>query len=526
MKKPKILIVNEASFLKTGYAIIGLNLLERFYRDGYDVAELAIYDQDHNNKIPSIPWKFFTNKPENKEEEAAWGNHHSNVFGKFKFEKTVCEFKPDFVLDFRDPYMYDFEGYSPLKDRFYWLTMTTVDGLPQHKQWIETNKIADVLFTYTDWGKNQLKNLYGLNAITASPAASDKFFPFSEDQKKALKEKYDLTDYKIVGSVMRNQPRKLIDFILNGFRDYIYKNNDNNTLLYLHTTYPDVGYDLIDVIAEFGLLSKVLVTYTCLDCKLTEPGFFSDSILYCPKCGKYTMKMSDLNHSIPEEELNKVYNLFDVYLQVACREGFGMPQVEASACNIPIITTPYGGMVDMIEKLDASQIDIDTYRYCINMKMFEAVPNHESISREIHKALNAEKKDVRSLFEEHYNSWEKTYQIFKTEVDKLDVSKLRKEKYEILNPEAYQNFNTNNVNYSKWLITNVLREPKYLGTNLQHRLIRDLTRCFTKDSLNDYMIELTNSPRVQHFDRKVAYDCMVKIWEYNSYWKEIYNAKK
>ena len=70
-RKKKILLCNEASFLNTGYATYGRELMKRLYAsDKYDIAELSTYAGPNDPRFKEIPWKTYSNLPdENNEEE-------------------------------------------------------------------------------------------------------------------------------------------------------------------------------------------------------------------------------------------------------------------------------------------------------------------------------------------------------------------------------------------------------------------------------------------------------------------------
>ena len=57
------------------------------------------------------------------------------------------------------------------------------------------------------------------------------------------------------------------------------------------------------------------------------------------------------------EELAQVMNCFDLYVQYANSEGFGLPQVEAAAVGVPVASVNYSAMETVIEKLEGIKLD-------------------------------------------------------------------------------------------------------------------------------------------------------------------------
>ena len=106
-----------------------------------------------------------------------------------------------------------------------------------------------------------------------------------------------MDNIKIVGTVMRNQRRKLYPNLMKSFRELIDQNPSmsDNTFLYMHTSYPDVGWNLPYFIKKYDLSSKVLVTYKCLECKSFFPSFYQDSKTCCPKCGSFSAILPGLS---------------------------------------------------------------------------------------------------------------------------------------------------------------------------------------------------------------------------------------
>ena len=89
--------------------------------------------------------------------------------------------------------------------------MPTVDARPQARQWIATYNSADACLTYSDWAGEVLKNQSGgsINYLGSAPPSAHPAYKPIED-KEGLKKSLGLEpDCKIIGTVMRNQRRKL-----------------------------------------------------------------------------------------------------------------------------------------------------------------------------------------------------------------------------------------------------------------------------------------------------------------------------
>ena len=91
-RKKKILLCNEASFLNTGYATYGRELMKRLYAsDKYELAELSTYASYGDERFSQIPWKTYSNLPDpnDQEECSLYKSNPTYQFGEFKFEYVL-----------------------------------------------------------------------------------------------------------------------------------------------------------------------------------------------------------------------------------------------------------------------------------------------------------------------------------------------------------------------------------------------------------------------------------------------------
>lgn len=509
----KILFVNDFSELSTGYGKYGKELLTRFYRDGYEVAELALACRHNSEKIKNCPWTVYPNLP-NEGEEKEYESNAQNSNGKWKFEPICLNFKPNIVISLTDPYFSDFITHSPFRQYYNWITMATVDGLPQHTQWLDFYKRADGLITYTDWGKSVLESCgLKVNGV-ASPASSD-LFPINKDNIKHFKHNIGFGDKIVIGTIMRNQPRKLYDAL---FEMFSILNQNNEYILYCHTTYPDGGWDFGELLLKHNIASSVYFTYQCQSCGEVFLSNFEDMGTSCKNCGAISCVMPGGQSFVDNKMLNKIINIFDFYIQFASREGFGMPQVEAAACNIPIITIPYAGMIDSVDKLDAKPVKIKSYYLSYPMNMMEAVPDiYDAI--DIIKSLKENSNiSTRELYLKNYSSWDKPYEVFKNIIDNLKIKKW--EIKEIKQCQEYIKPNIDNDTYAKYLLSEIYNRPDLINSYLHARLLRDLNFSVTHGGIcGNYLTENLEHKNVIPFDCEMAYKVFYQQRQFDDFWQ-------
>ncbi len=414
MQKRKVLLVTEASYLNSGYSNYGYQIMKRLYdTKDFDLAEISCHG--NKNRSNEIPWKSYIVPKK------------SNIFGQDIFNDVLIDFKPDIVWSFRDPWVDEFIGNSVLRNNFKWVYMPTVDALPLDIDWIDTISRADYIFTYSDWAAEELRNIYtDINILgSASPGFDKNFIPVKN--KIEFKKQNGINEESlIIGSVMRNQKRKLIPDLLDAFSDFLIKapkQISEKSFLYLHTTYPDVGWNIPRLIAERPSISnKVLFSYNCNNCFKLSISSFSGAIIQCNNCKNINCTFPRVSKGSKRDDMVMVYNLMDLYVQYSCAEGFGMPLVEAASCGVPVCAVDYSAMTDIVKKLEGYPIKVQRYTYEVETNRKFALPDNSSFSdicieffKKPYAVRSAISKKTRELVVKHYdyeNTFNKIKNIF------------------------------------------------------------------------------------------------------------------
>ena len=328
MRKKRILFLGEASYIATGFGTYWNEVISRLHKTGeFEIAEQGSYAKDNDPKIQKVPWKFYPVQPapDDKEGMKAFGSKRTNQFGEWRFAQVCLDFKPDIVVAIRDDWMDEFVLRSPLRNKFKFIWMPTIDGIPQKQDWLDHYKQCDKVLTYSRWGYGVLEKdgRPGTNLITvASPGVDTDVFKPPED-KRAHKAKFGIDpNAMIVGTVMRNQKRKLYYDLIEAFSQWMRRAKTKghlalvkNTFLYLHTSYPDQGWDIGAAVKEFKVGNKVIMTYLCQSCGVAFPSFFAGDLAACRKCGKTSAQPPNANNHVSRETLAGIMNMFDLYVQ-------------------------------------------------------------------------------------------------------------------------------------------------------------------------------------------------------------------
>lgn len=531
-------MVNESCILNTGYSTYGREVLTRLFHSGkYEIAEFATYINPKDERLKKIPWKVYTNLPENEHEKNIYERSIINEFGAYKFEQVCLDFKPHIVFDIRDVWMFSFETESPFRKCFNLALMPTVDSEPQMEQWLETYSMADAIFTYTDWSADVIKKQSNnkINVLgTASPSANVDLFPASYEDKIKIKQGLNLADKNIIGTVMRNQKRKLFPELFKAFSEFIEEYDDKNTLLYCHTSFPDLGWDIPKLLLKYGISSRVLFTYKCKNCGDVSPMFFSDAVSTCKKCKQNSCGLVSVQNGVDNKALNLIYNSFDLYIQLATNEGFGMPLLEAAKCGVPCMATDYSAMSSIIRKIGGFPIDNLHMQLEAESGAYKSIPDTEVVKDFWYEYFyiwteeqrrNQRRKVVKKT-NDNFGSWDDTANVWMNYFDSVDINyyeSMWKSKPDIKKPSITPPKNVSNSEYVRWLITDVMHDPSKIGSNFEAKVIRDLNYGailggYGEDVLNE-MSSTNNRRKHQEFNREIAYNRLRSYREKTNHWE-------
>lgn len=540
--RKRILFVGEASYLATGFANYHHELLSRLHKlDKYEIAELGAYAEDGDPRNHSVQWKFYPNSPnsQNQAEVDAYNSRTTNQFGEWRFEKTCLEFKPHIICDVRDIWMYEHQERSPFRPYFKWILMPTVDSAPQDEQWISTYLNADAILTYSEFGHKTLcEESSGLihPQGMACPGVNLEDFPFVEDKAKAKAEIGLPEDCLIIGTVMRNQERKLYPDLMEAFAKFIAVNTSEaakKTYLYLHTGYPDVGWKIPKYLKEFGIAHKVLFTYICHNCGAVFPSFYQDARAVCKNCGGYTASLPGVQFGTTRTQLGKIMGLFDIYVQYAICEGFGIPLIEAAATGSICLAVDYSAMSDIIKEIRGYPLAVQRFFYDSKTYAKRALPDNEHLVAELNSLLSLPKdttdvirKQSREAVEKYY-SWDTTCKVWENCLDNIDVIP-EKQSWQapsrITQPVSQIPGGLSNEQFVKWAIINIAGRPELLDNYIALRMTRDLNWEASQTNPAGLFFNEASWPGLQpkwtSFSRQDVINELVRACEQKNIWEK------
>jgi len=500
-RKKRILMVNDASCLHSGYGTYGRELLSRLDKTGkYEVGELACFSYVNDQRIPQdkITWYYYPNGVARSDDRfEQYQANESAKFGAWRFERVCLDFKPDIVFDIRDPWMYERICRSPARPYFHLTLMPTVDSAPQDAPWVHDISSADSVLSYTDYGTRTLKEESpDINVLASAPPGVDFDIYKPVFDKKRHKEAFGFPgDANIIGTVMRNQRRKLYPNLFKAFKKFLdlcYERGEKElaekTWLLCHASWPDEGWNIPQLLKDHGVCGKVMFTYVCKHCKSIHVNTFC-SAGYCTKCKKLSSVIPSTGFGLENTQLNDVINLFDLYVQYAVCEGFGMPQAEAAGCAVPIMSVDYSAMEDVLEYADGIAVPPQDFYKDLGTGSWRALPDDNIAAEKMFefclKPKSVQQRMGRKALEvakEKWN-WDNTAKIWESVFDNVELTGIQGQWDKPLpfknQPPAWEQVKEqlselSHDKFVRWCILNIAQDPKLINSHFEHQTITDL----------------------------------------------------
>ena len=258
----KVLFCSEFAGLNSGFGNYAKNVIGRLHSLGkYNIADHANYASLDNPRIHEIPWKIYVNAPnkQNDPRKSQYDSIEANQFGYWRFDRILLDFKPDIVVGITDTQQSTHHILSPLRPQYHLIWFAPCDSTPQKLDWIDDFINCDSVVTYTNFGKKALGDESGgkINVRgVAGGGVNNNLFKPAINKKEIRRKMGLLPDINIVGMVARNQERKLFPDLFGAFRLFLDEAELTNkelarkTYLLLHTSHPDNGWDISQLLLE------------------------------------------------------------------------------------------------------------------------------------------------------------------------------------------------------------------------------------------------------------------------------------
>ena len=345
-RKKKILIHSNHCKALTGFGKHKKNLLKYLYKTNkYEIVELS--NAKHKDQVPNTPWKAIGTLPSNKKalmEISKDPSKQRNAgYGHELIDEIIEEEKPDVYLGVED--IWAFSGFT---SRSWWNKMhcmihTTLDSVPLLPESIQAAPKIKHYFVWASFAQRELERVGHTHIQTVRGSLETKhFFKIDKKERELLREGHGLDKNFVIGFVFRNQLRKSVPNLLEGFKKFKSAHPDSNPKLLLHTHWAE-GWDIPTLIKEKQLNNDdIVTTYTCGKCQQYFIRSHNGQAQDCPACNtKGSLHTTNIKVGVSEQQLNEVYNLMDVYCHPFTSGGQEIPIQEAKLTELITLVTNY-----------------------------------------------------------------------------------------------------------------------------------------------------------------------------------------
>jgi glycosyltransferase involved in cell wall biosynthesis len=355
MRKKKILFHSNCSRVLTGFGKNAKNVISYLYKTGkYELVEVANGVSEASPALSLFPWKCIGSYPDDKnldkKIESSQSLKSKAGYGHIRIDSIIEKETPDVYIGSED--IWAFNGFT---EKYWWshintILWVTLDSTPILDTAFSTARNCDKFITWSHFPQKQLiENGVSNTECIHGPIDHKNFKKLTEEEKKLIRNNNDIDeDCFIIGFVFRNQLRKSVPNLLDGFLKFKKENPQSKPRLLLHTNWQE-GWDIPKLLKEKNINNNdILTTYFCSKCKSYKIQPFASDVKNkgekqkCKNCGaEKSLNTSNVKEGVNEIQLNEIYNLMDVYCHPFTSGGQEIPIQEAKLCELITLVTDY-----------------------------------------------------------------------------------------------------------------------------------------------------------------------------------------
>lgn len=341
MRKKTILIHSNYCKAFTGFGKNKKNILKYLYKTGkYNVVEAANMKRVSDTSTEKLPWDCYGTVPDNYE-SLPEDQKRSAGYGSAEIDRIVEEVRPDVYIGVEDIWAFTDYNKKPWWNKVNSMVWTTLDSLPILPQALEYAPKIKHYYVWSSFAEKAFKESGYEHIKTLRGSLDiDSFYKLDDEARTKLRDFHGVNqDDFIVGFVFRNQLRKSVPNLLDGFK--LFKKDKPHAKLLLHTHWSE-GWDIMRLLEEKNIQNTdILTTYFCSSCGAYHVKNFTHEKEKCRECGQNTSNTTNVSHGVSEDQLNQVYNLMDVYCHPFTSGGQEIPVQEAKLTELITLVTDY-----------------------------------------------------------------------------------------------------------------------------------------------------------------------------------------
>ena len=349
MRKKKVVIQTDWILAKTGFSRAAKEYIFYLHKTGkYDIVHYCCAMGYSHGALTKTPWKSIGCLPDDQNEinrlQSDPGLAQAASYGGYFIDRIIQEEKPDIWIGAQDPWAFTQYYNKKWYKKITTVPWVTLDSLPIYPEAIEQAKNSSEYWVWSDFATKEMARMGLKNVKTLhGPVNYEKFRNLGAEAKVFLRKKYNLEGAFIIGYVFRNQLRKSVPNLIEGFS--IFRRNNpqiKNTKLLLHTHWSE-GWNIPSLANEYGVpQGDILTTYICNKCRNYFIHPFVGQEQNCGQCNNQKCcSTTNTGFGVTEDQLCEVYNLMDVYCHPFTSGGQEIPIQEAKYCELTTLVTNY-----------------------------------------------------------------------------------------------------------------------------------------------------------------------------------------
>ena len=516
--KKKILYQSDSALAKTGFGRNTKALLSYLYKTGkYEIISYCCGNAYSAPNLKRTPWKSIGTLPDDQNKLAELnkdaGKARMASYGAYLIDQVVEQEKPDIYIAAQDIWGVDFAVGKPWFDKIPSVIWTTLDSLPIlpsavdnapkiKNYWIWSNFATKALH---EKGHTHVKTVHGC-------LETKNFYRLSDEKRNELRSNNNIsTDEYIVGFVFRNQLRKSVPNLLEGFKKF--QSKVPRSKLLLHTHWGE-GWNIHKLADEHGVSKDdILTTYYCKTCYGYKVKPYVGQEQTCDICGaEKSMGTTNVGGGVSESQLNEIYNLMDVYCHPFTSGGQEIPIQEAKLTELITLVTDYSCGEEQCEEGSGS-IPLEWNKYVEHQTEFiKASTCAESIYQNLLKVYYMPKNQLEFMGK-MARQWvidgfsvEVVGKIFEDFIDNAEPAVYEEEikLEEVKNyPEA---FVENIQNDSEWILAlykKILNRDNNIHDDGYKYWMQQIERKTPRKSIEDYFRQVAKDHNEKYFPVKI-----------------------
>ena len=310
--KKKVLFQSDSALAKTGFGRNTKALLSYLYKTGkYDIVSYCCGNAYSTPALQRTPWKSIGTLPDDPNQQAQIGKDPGQArmasYGAYLIDQVIKQEKPDVYIPVQDIWGVDFAIDKPWFNEISSVIWTTLDSLPILPSAVEK---APKIKNYWIWSNFATKALHekGHNHVKTVHGCleTDNFYRLDDEKRKQLRANNNISDDDyIVGFVFRNQLRKSVPNLMEGFKKF--QKDVPKSKLLLHTHWGE-GWNIHKLADEHGVnKDDILTTYYCKSCYGYKVKPYVGQEQKCDLCGaEKSMGTTNVGGGVSESQLNEI----------------------------------------------------------------------------------------------------------------------------------------------------------------------------------------------------------------------------